>query len=109
MPAWHLHLESPDPAFHYLPFHCPNPGACPRALLLQLLPAVVPMLVSLFERALLPACLDALGDIVEIHFQEGPATQEALASALGAACAAAFPRLQVGMRASAWDGLTREQ
>jgi hypothetical protein len=54
------------------------------------------MLVSLFERALLPGCLDALGDVVEIHFQEGPATLEALTRALGMVCIAAFPRLQVG-------------
>ncbi|GAB4818769.1 hypothetical protein N2152v2_005815 [Parachlorella kessleri] len=64
----------------------------------ELLPAVVPMLVLLFERALLPACLDALGDVVEIHFQEGPDTRDALERALAAACVAAFPRLQADLR-----------
>lgn len=69
-------------------------AACLPAHPLQLLPAVLPALMALFERTTLPGCLDAVSDAVEIHHQEA-AMAGALAQALGAACAAAFPRLQV--------------
>lgn len=56
-------------------WHCQSAaGMCltaPAAATLQLLPAVLPALVALFERTALPGCLDVLGDMVEIHFQVG--------------------------------------
>eukprot|EP00887_Chlorella_sp_A99_P002079 scaffold21.g2079.t1 len=63
----------------------------------QLLPAVLPALGGVFAATALPACLDVLGELLELHFQDG-AVAGGLAQALGAACAVAFPRLQPGLR-----------
>lgn len=63
-----------------------------------LLPALLPPLGVLFAATGQPGCLDALGEALELHFED-PGAVDALAGELDKACGAAFPRLQArGLR-----------